>query len=54
MTSQELLDGIKDLAQSQGFYGRLYNQIKDIDDETIDRIAKQYNDMLEFIMDIEG
>lgn len=54
MTSQELLDGIKDLAQSQGFYGRLYRQIKDIDDETIDRIAKQYNDMLEFIMDIEG
>jgi len=54
MTKDELLNGVKSLAMSQGFYGRLYKQMQDVDDETIERVAKQYDDMLQFIMDIEG
>ena len=54
MTKDELLNGVELLAMSQGFYGRLYKQMQDIDDETIERVAKQYDDMLQFIMDIEG
>ena len=54
MTGQELLQGIKELGMSQGMYSRLYNQIKDIDQETIDRVASNFNDMLDFIMEYEG
>ena len=54
MTGQELLQGIKQLGMSQGRYTRLYNQLKDIDSETIDRVASNFNDLLDFIMEYEG
>lgn len=54
MTGRELLQGIKELGYSQGMYSRLYNQIKDIDQETIDRVASNFTDMLDFIMEYEG
>ena len=53
MTGKELLQGIKELGMSQGMYSRLYAQIKDIDSETLDRIASNFNDMLDFIMEYE-
>lgn len=54
MTGTELLQGIKELGMSQGMYSRLYNQLQDVDSETIDRVASNFNDMLDFIMEYEG
>lgn len=54
MTGQELINGIASLAQSQGMYSRLYNEIKDVDQETINRVASNFNDMLDFILAYEG
>ena len=54
MTSNELIQGIKELAQSQGFYGRLLRQIENTDSETIERIANGCTNMLDFIMQVEG
>lgn len=54
MTGIELLQGIKELGMSQGMYSRLYRQLQDIDSETIDRVANNFNDMLDFIMAYEG
>lgn len=53
MTGKELLQGIKELGMSQGMYSRLYRQLQDIDQETIDRVASNFNDMLDFIMEYE-
>ena len=54
MTGTELLQGIKELGMSQGMYSRLYRQLQDIDSETIDRVASNFNDILDFIMEYEG
>lgn len=54
MTGQELLQGIKELGMGQGLYSRLYNQLKDIDPETIDRVANNFNNMIDFILAYEG
>lgn len=54
MTGTELLQGIKELGMCQGIYSRLYEQLQDIDQETIDRVANKFNDMLDFIMEYEG
>lgn len=54
MTGQELLQGIKELGMSQGMYSRLYQKVKNIDTKTLDRVAKNFNDMLDFILEYEG
>lgn len=54
MTGIELIQGIKELAQSQGFYGRLLKQLENVDQETIDRVASNFNTMLDFILEVEG
>lgn len=54
MTGIELLQGIKELGMSQGMYSRLYRQLQDVDSETIDRVASNFNDLLDFIMKYEG
>lgn len=54
MTGKELLQGIKELGMSRGLYSRLYNQLQDVDSETIDRVAKNFNDILDFILEYEG
>ena len=54
MTGQELINGIVNLAQGQGLYERLLRQLEDVDQETIDRVAKNFNDMLDFILQVEG
>lgn len=53
MTGKELLQGIKELGMSQGMYSRLYSQLKDVDTETLNRVASNFNDMLDFIMEYE-
>lgn len=54
MTGQKLINGIASLAQSQGLYGRLLKQLEDVDQETIDRVASNFNEMLDFILAYEG
>lgn len=54
MTGKELLQGIKELGMGQGLYSRLYRQLQDIDSETIDRVASNFNSLLDFIMAYEG
>ena len=40
MTRKQILETIKDLAKSQGFYGRLYEQVKD-NKEALDLLESQ-------------
>ena len=54
MTGKELINGIASLAQSQGSYGRLLKELQDVDQETIDRVASNFNNMLDFILAYEG
>ena len=54
MTGQELINGIASLAKSQGSYGRLLKHLENVDRETIERVASNFNDMLDFILAYEG
>lgn len=54
MTGQELLQGIKELGMSQGIYSRLYKELQHVDSETIDRMASNFNNMLDFIIAYEN
>lgn len=54
MTGQELINGIASLAQSQGLYGRLLKHLENVDQETIDRVASNFNDIVDFIIAYEG
>lgn len=59
MGREELLKLIKDLAKSQGFYGRLLQQIMGLDDEAQNDFwdyleEKNFKDGVDFILFIEG
>lgn len=53
-----MLQTIKSLACSQGFYGRLYRDIQDLEsndlDELIKYLKKQYNEILKLDIDCQG
>ena len=53
MTGTEFLQAIKELGMSQGIYSRLYIQLKHFDSETIDRMASNFNNILDFIIEYE-
>lgn len=54
MTKQEIMAAIKELAKSQGFYGRLYEHLKE-DEPLLEYIANHnIKDTLDLIMFIEG
>lgn len=61
MKMEDILKAIKDLSNSQGFYGRLYNNLMEIkanDKETYNKIkteleSKQFTDILDLVMYIE-
>lgn len=54
MSKQEIMEAIKSLAMSQGFYGRLYRTLKE-NPEALDFLAKQnFKDSVEMIMFLEG
>lgn len=54
MKRNEILNAIKSLARSQGFYGRLLNEIEE-NDEILDVLERQnFNDVVDMILFIEG
>lgn len=59
MTFNQIIDGIEDLARSQGFYGRLLDDIFTLPEEDLERLAveweaQNFQDMVDFILYIEG
>lgn len=58
MTKQDIKENIAMLAQSQGFYGRLLNQIED-DEAVLDNLYEQsvqegWKDAVDMVMSIES
>jgi hypothetical protein len=57
MTKEEILNTFRMLAKSQGFYGRLLNEIENADnrDEILENLEKQnFSDPVDLILAIEG
>ena len=59
MTFDEIIRGIKDLAHSQGFYGRLLEEIFSLDPQSFETLkinweAQDFKDIVDFVMYIEG
>ncbi len=59
MTMDEILSVIRNLARSQGLYGRLLNAIEHYDEETFEELRRNWEGMcfkddVDFIMYIEG
>lgn len=54
MTREEILEAVKDLAKSQGYYGRLLQEINE--DETIlDTLEEQnFNDVVDMVLFLES
>ena len=58
MNEQEILDTIRDLSKSQGFYGRLLRRLQECDGDTYNQImdelvAQRFNDPLDLILYFE-
>lgn len=53
MDKQQILDAIKMLAQSQGFYGRLYEAIKDNDEALKTLAEKKFKDAVDLVLFFE-
>lgn len=61
MKMEEILETFKSLGNSQGFYGRLYNNIMELKEENIEKYeelkeqleSKNFTDTLDLIMYIE-
>lgn len=52
--AKEIMETVKELARSQGFYCRLYETLK-ANPEALDFLAKQnFKDSIEMIMFLEG
>lgn len=59
MKMNQIMALIKTLARSQGFYGRLLNQIRKLDNESYDKLAGKWESMnfkdgVDFIIYLEG
>lgn len=53
MNKEQILSAIKDLARSQGFYGRILSQIE-ADDSLLDELERQkFEDILDLIFFFE-
>lgn len=54
MNAQEIMEAIKSLAKSQGFYGRLYRTLKE-NPEALEFLEKQnFKDSLDMVMFLEA
>jgi hypothetical protein len=59
MNREQILDAFRSLARSQGFYGRLLEQIDSVDEETreaflSDLESRNFRDVVDLVMWIEG
>ena len=59
MKFEEVMLLIKNLSKSQGFYGRMLRDIKELDVDSLDKFKtfieeKNFKDGVEFILFIEG
>jgi len=59
MNREQILDAFRSLAHSQGFYGRLLEQIDSVDEETredflSDLESRNFRDVVDLVMWIEG
>jgi len=59
MKRDEILKLIEDLSHSQGFYGRMLQAIKELDEDERDRLwealeRENFKDSLDFILYVEG
>ena len=59
MNREQILDAFRSLAHSQGFYGRLLEQIDSVDEETredflSDLESRHFRDVVDLVMRIEG
>lgn len=59
MNREQILDAFRSLARSQGFYGRLLEQIDSVDEETRDAFlsdleSRNFRDVVDLVMWIEG
>lgn len=53
MNKKEIMEAIKSLAKSQGFYGRLYEDLKE-NTEALEFLEKQnFKDSLDMVMFLE-
>ena len=58
MKREEIMETIKTLASSQGFYGRLYRKLMELDEEKYDEVmteleSQNFKDGVDLIMYIE-
>ena len=58
MKREEIMETIKSLASSQGFYGRLYRKLMELDEEKYNEVmteleSKNFKDGVDLIMYIE-
>ena len=59
MNREQILDAFRSLAHSQGFYGRLLEQIDSVDEETredflSDLESRHFRDVVDLVLRIEG
>lgn len=55
MTREEILEAIKDLAKSQGYYGRLLEAIEEEDETILDDLeAQNFNDVVDRVLFLES
>lgn len=59
MNRKQILDAFRSLSRSQGFYGRLLEQIDSVDEETRDAFlsdleSRNFRDVVDLVMWIEG
>ena len=54
MTMEELYEGVKALAQSQGFYGRFLEEMEEHWDELMPILDGKFTDIVDFILFLES
>lgn len=54
MNRQEILDTVRSLSRSQGFYGRLYKELQD-NEESLDYLVQQnFKDSVDMVLFLES
>lgn len=54
MNEQQILDAVRELAMSQGFYGRLLQSLQEDHDALVYLAAQKFGDVLDMILFLES